>query len=144
MRRTVLASIVILALAIAAWFTLAPPRAVNELTFIFRHAKLASAYVASELCYGVLLQGRSEADVRASELGPYVDDMLSWFDARIDRDRGEVRAGFLGLFSVHYGMRADGSCSRDVTGAGLRRARPQALAGRGRASSGAQKPGPGL
>lgn len=118
MRKTLLGSVTVLAIASIAWFILAPPRAVNELAFILRHAKLASAYVASELCYGVLLQGRSEADVRASELGPYMDDMLSWFGARIDRERAEVRAGLLGLFSVQYGMRADGSCARSVAGSG--------------------------
>ncbi|MCC5996531.1 MAG: serine hydrolase [Oceanicaulis sp.] len=118
MRKIFLGSAAIFSLVIAAWFTLAPPRAVTELGFILRHAQLASAYAASELCYGVLLQDRSEADVRASELGPYMDDRLSWFGARIDRERGEVRASLWGLFGVQYGMRADGSCSRGVTGAG--------------------------
>ena len=119
MRKTLLIGAAITA-AIGAglWYAATQTSVGREAAFAVKNAWLASAYVASELCYGVLLQGRTEEDVRASELGPYMDDILSWFGARIDHENGEVRAGLLGLFPVQYGMRADGSCARDVDGAG--------------------------
>lgn len=87
----------------------------SELAYVVRHASLASALVAHDLCYGVLLQERSEADVRAHELGPLMDERLSWFKADIDPERGSVRASLLGLFRQEFGLRADGSCSPGVS-----------------------------
>lgn len=118
MRRGLIIGAALAAAAGAALWGAASSSVVRGGAEVLRNARLASAYVASELCYGVLLQRRSEADVRAAELGPYMDDALSWFGARIDRENGEVRASLYGLFPVQYGMRADGSCARDVEGAG--------------------------
>jgi len=118
LRKIILGSIVGLAIVATAWLTLAPPRAFQEVSFIVRHAELGSNYVASELCYGVLLQGRTEEDVRAHELGPFMDDRLSWFRARIDHEQGEIRSSMFGLFREQWGQRADGSCSNRIPGEG--------------------------
>jgi len=116
--RKIIAGSALLLLAVAAWFLLAPPQFVKEASFIVRHAELGSAHVASELCYGVLLQGRTEEDIRAHELGPFIDDRLSWFRARIDREAAETRTSLLGLFRKHAGRRTDGSCSVGIPGEG--------------------------
>lgn len=106
-------AVVIIGVVIAGRFG-----AFREAGFFLRNAQLGSALVAHDLCYGVLLQGRSEEHVRNGELGPFIDDRLSWFSADIDQDNAEIRTSLYGLFSIQYGMRADGSCSRYIEGEG--------------------------
>ena len=116
MRRLILAAFAIVVVAVVCWAMLSRTQVPSELGYVVRHASLGSAYVASELCYGVLLQGRTEESVRASELGPWVDDRLSWYRTRVDDERREVRAALVGLFRQQWGQRADGSCSRGLPG----------------------------
>lgn len=83
---------------------------VNEIRYVVRNADLGTALVAKDLCYGLFLQGRDEADVRGAELGPFLDPRLSWTRARIDHDRREVKTHLVGLFRSRAVQLADGSC----------------------------------
>lgn len=94
------------------WLVVAPPRLVTELGFLARHAELATAVVANDLCYGIFLQGRTEDDIRRKELGPYLDPRLSWVEATVDPNTRTVQARLLGLFPAKATQRADGSCLR--------------------------------
>lgn len=117
-----LAAIPLLAFLVVA---LHPSISFGDLRLLLRHGNLASAVVAQDLCYGVFLQGRTEADVRSAELGPMLDPRLSWVRARVDRDRGEVRTRVWGLFFPQVAaVRADGSCSTGIRGAETRNAGP--------------------
>jgi len=94
------------------WLLVALPRLVTELGFLVRHAELATAVVANDLCYGIFLQGRTEDDIRRAELGPYLDPRLSWVKATVDPNTRTVQARLLGLFPGQASQRADGSCLR--------------------------------
>lgn len=118
MKKKLLAVAAAVAVTGAGYLVLSPPSVVSDIRMIARHGPLATALVAHDLCYGVLLQGRSEEDVRAAELGPRMDPLLSWVGADVDRERGEVRTGVYTLFDEVAGMRADGSCSLGVRGKG--------------------------
>jgi len=120
MRKSFIASIIVV-LSMASVLFLTRTGALQEVSYFFRNAELGSAYVASELCYGIFLQGRTEETIRARELGPFIDDRLSWYRARIDKDRGEVSTSLLGLFRQSWGQRTDGSCSANVHGEGSER-----------------------
>lgn len=83
---------------------------INGIRYVIRNAELGTALVAKDLCYGLFLQGRDEADVRGAELGPYLDPRLSWVRAQVDHDRQEVNTRLVGLFRSRAVQLADGSC----------------------------------
>lgn len=60
-------------------------------------APVAAGLVARTVCTAVFVQGRSEDEIRPHELGPTLDERLSWFKVEIDREKGEVSAGPMGL-----------------------------------------------
>jgi len=105
-RPTVVVAIAVAAIGIAIFIV---PR-LSEVAFVVRNAQLAARVVAKDICYGRFLQGRSEADVRASELGPYLDPRLSWARADIDEEARAVEARFLRVFRARAVQLADGSC----------------------------------
>lgn len=89
---------------------LVAPGLVREARYVLENASLGTAVVAQDLCYGVFVQQRSEADLRAAELGPYVDPRLSWIRAEVDTTGREVRATLAGFFESRAVQRGDGSC----------------------------------
>ncbi len=97
-------------LSIAAVILIAALAPMREVGFLLQNARLGTAVVANDLCYGVFLQGRSEESVRSAELGPIIDPRLAWASARVDLERGTVGVSLLGLFSSQATQRGDGSC----------------------------------
>ncbi|MCG2839638.1 beta-lactamase family protein [Sandaracinobacter sp. RS1-74] len=83
-------------------------------------APVAAGLVARTLCTAVFLQGRTEEDVRLYELGPKLDKRLGDFKADIDRQKGEVSAGPLGLAFMTAGHKPGLGCAvgRPGDGAG--------------------------
>lgn len=81
-------------------------------------ARVGAGLTAMTLCDGVFLQGRDEAEVRASELGPGTDERLSWFQAEVDHGAGEVRAGVRGLFRARAGYDPETGCAPGRDGSG--------------------------
>jgi hypothetical protein len=88
------------ALALAAATLLAACGQVSETADAI---PVAAGLVARSLCTAIFVQGRSEEEIRRYETGPDLDPRLNWMKARIDRDRGEVSAGPLGLASMTAG-----------------------------------------
>jgi CubicO group peptidase (beta-lactamase class C family) len=106
-KRIVLALLGATAVAVSATMG---PDLIGEARYVLANASLGTAVVAQDLCYGILVQGRTEAEVRGAELGPYVDPKLSWIRARVDTTTREVRATLVGLFASRAVQRDDGSC----------------------------------
>jgi CubicO group peptidase (beta-lactamase class C family) len=68
----------------------------GQMAEIRETAPIAGGLVARTLCTAIFVQGRTEADVRAVELGPDTDDRLRFVSAAIDHERGEVAARVVG------------------------------------------------
>lgn len=81
-------------------------------------ARVGAGLTAMTLCDGVFVQGRDPDEVRSSELGPDTDERLSWFQADVDREAGEVRASVRGLFGARAGYAPGVGCAATRPGAG--------------------------
>lgn len=84
-------------------------------------APIGTGLVAKQLCSGVFIQGRTEADIRAEELGPKLDPRLRFISSKIDQEKKEVRTSFFGFFESFAGLRSDGNggCSVLYEGEGV-------------------------
>lgn len=83
-----------------------------------KSAPVAAGLVARTLCTAIFLQGRTEEDVRAFELGPSLDKSLSLFGADIDRRAGEVSAGLGGIPFMSAGHTPGLGCAIERPGEG--------------------------
>lgn len=92
--------------------------ACNQLSQTVDSAPVAAGLVARTLCTAIFVQGRTEEDVRAFELGPSLDKSLSLFKAHVDRDTGEVSAGMLGLDFMNAGHTPGLGCAVGRPGTG--------------------------
>lgn len=99
-----------LGVTVVAVSTTVGPDLLREARYVLANASLGTAVVAQDLCYGIFVQDRTEAEIRGAELGPYVDPKLSWIRARVDTTTREVRATLVGLFASRAVQRQDGSC----------------------------------
>ncbi len=60
-------------------------------------APIGSGYIASWLCSGVFISGRTLEDMRAQEFGPETDPMLALASATVDRQEMTTKASLWGL-----------------------------------------------
>jgi hypothetical protein len=77
-------------------------------------APVGTGLTAKQLCSGIFIQGRTEADIRAEELGPRLDPRLRFISADIDYEKKEVRATLFGFFESFAGLRSDGDSGCSV------------------------------
>ena len=84
-------------------------------------APVAAGLVARTVCTAVFVQGRPEEDIRPYELGPTLDKRLGWFKVEIDRDKGEVSAGPVGLDFMTAGHTPGLGCAVGRPGEGAGR-----------------------
>lgn len=87
---------------------------------------VAAGLVARSLCTAIFVQGRDEAEIRRYETGPDLDDRLNLMKARIDREKGEVSAGPLGLAAMTAGHTPGLGCAVNRPGEGA--GKPAAIA----------------
>lgn len=79
---------------------------------------VAAGLVARTVCTAVFVQGRAEEDIRPYELGAALDERLGWFKVKIDRKKGEVSAGPVGLDFMSAGHTPGIGCAVGRPGEG--------------------------
>lgn len=117
MNRKIILAVILLSAAILL-YAFSVPRHVGD---FIKGAPIGTGLVAKQLCSGVFIQGRTEADIRAEELGPRLDPRLRFISADIDHKKKEVRANLFGFFESFAGLRSDGDggCSVLYEGEGV-------------------------
>lgn len=117
MNRKIILSIVLLSVIILA-YAFSAPRYVTDL---IKGAPIGTGLVAKQLCSGIFIQGRSEADLREEELGIRIDPRLRFVSAKTDYEKKEVRTSLFGFFQSFAGLRSDGDggCSVFHEGEGV-------------------------
>lgn len=96
------------------YFTMASLHAKPQL---FTMAQVGSGMVSKQLCSGVFIQNRTEQDIWQHELNPrHFDPRLTWFKAKVDRQKGQVSTSLFGLFKSYAGYSAGKGCAVDRHG----------------------------
>ena len=103
MKKIIIISTIIVSIILS--FAFSVPQYISDL---HKGTPIGTGLVAKDLCSGIFVQGRTEADIRSDELGSRMDPRLRFINADIDYEKKEVRTNMFGLFDSYAGLRSDG------------------------------------